>query len=284
MNRFDYNQPNTRERIAARRKSRRAQPGASARPGPRRAVGSWVASGRIAAVALLIASLGALAYIFSAPQFTIRDVRVEGAQALSPSAVAELAGARGQSIWLVEPDQIVERLKTSAYVEQAGVAVALPDQLTITVEERRPEVRWKLGDTLYLVDSSGLVLDSAATAPLTNTLVIEDRSKRPLQPNDRVDPDALKLGRLLALRLPAELGLTPATIGWDIGTGVFVATADGRTIIFGQTDNIDSKLVVLSALLKDQTQFTYLDLRPNTPFYRNDATPTPSQPTSQPDQ
>src|SRR5207249_3625868 len=116
-------------------------------------------------------------------------------------------------------------------VEQASAYVTLPDRLTITIDERRPEVRWQAGGTLYLVDASGRVLDTAKTAPLTNTLVIEDRSKRPLQPNDRVDPDALELGRLLTLRLPAELGLKPAGIGWDIGSGVFVTTSDGRTIV-----------------------------------------------------
>ncbi len=283
MNRFNYNQPNTRERIAARRKTRRARPGSQVTPGARRAVGSWLASGRIAGLLLFIAALGALAYIFSAPRFTVRDVRVEGAQAMSQEAVVTLAGAQGHSIWLVDPAQIVERLKTSPYIEQAGVAVSLPDRLTITVGERRPEVRWRLGGTLYLVDASGLVLDSATTAPLTNTLVIEDRSKRALQPNDRVDPDALKLARLLSLRLPAELGLTPAQIGWDIGTGVFVTTADGRTVVFGQTDNLDGKLAILGMLLKDQTPFTYLDLRPNTPFYRNEPTSTPPAPEATPE-
>jgi cell division protein FtsQ len=276
MNRFDYNQPNTRERIAARRKTRRSPSGSRVKPGPRRAVGSWLASGRIASLLLLIAALGGLVYVFSAPRFTVRDIHVEGAQAMSPDAVVTLADARGQSIWLVDTAQIVARLKTSAYIEQASVAVGLPDHLTINVGERRPEVRWKLGSTLYLVDASGRVLDSTTTAPLTNTLVIEDRSKRPLQPNDRVDPDALKLAQMLALRLPTELGLTPTTIGWDIGTGVFATTADARTIIFGQTDNLDSKFAILGMLLKDQTPFTYLDLRPNTPFYRNDPTNTPS--------
>jgi len=43
MDRFDYNQPNTRERIAARRKSRAARAGSNVRPGARRAVGSWIA-------------------------------------------------------------------------------------------------------------------------------------------------------------------------------------------------------------------------------------------------
>src|SRR3954469_7019887 len=282
MDRFDYNQPNTRERIAARRKSRAARASSNARPGPRRAVSSWIVSGRIASLLLLIAALGGLLYIGTAPRFTVREIAVDGAQAMKSSAIADLAGVRGQSIWLVDTQQIVERLKGSAYIEQAQASVALPDRLAITVTERRPEVRWLSGGALYLLDASGRVLDIDTTGPISNTLVIEDRSNRLLQPNDMVDADALKLGQLLSLRLPAELGLRPAHIGWNLDTKIFITTADNRTIIFGRSDNLDDKFSVLSTLLKDHTAFTLLDLRPVMPFYRNDV--PGAQPTAEPAQ
>jgi cell division protein FtsQ len=287
MDRFDYNQPNTRARIAARRKALAARSGSAVIPGPRRAVSSWLATGRVFSLLLFVASLGGLLYIAMSPRFTVKEIQVEGAQALSQQAVARLAGARDQSIWLLDTRQIVERLKTNAYVEEASASVSLPDRLTISVAERRPEVRWQAGGALYLVDASGRVLDADRSVPVTNTLVIEDRSTRLLQPNDHVDPDALRLGRLLAVRLPAELNLRPARIGWDIGAGIFVTTAERRTIIFGRSENLDTKLAILGKLLKDATPFTLLDLRPSTPFYRNDVSgaPAPSEaaPTLTPD-
>jgi cell division protein FtsQ len=276
MDRFEYNQPNTRERIAARRKSRAARAGSAVRPGPRRAVGSWVASGRIASLLLLIAALGGLLYIATAPRFTVRQIAVDGAQSMKSSAIADLADVRGQSIWLVDTRQIVERLERNAYIEQAQASVALPDRLTITVSERRPEVRWLSGGTLYLLDASGRVLDTDTTEPISSTLVIEDRSNRPLHPNDMVDTDALKLGPVLSLRLPAELGIRPAHIGWSLDTKIFITTADNRMVIFGRSDNLEDKLSVLGALLKDRTAFTLLDLRPVTPFYRNDVPGAPA--------
>ncbi len=278
MDRFDYNQPNTRERIAARRKSRAARAGSDVRPGARRAVGSWITSGRFASLLLLIAALGGLMYIATAPRFTVHTITVDGAQAMKSSAVAELAGVRGQSIWLVDTRQLVERLKGSAYIEQAQASVALPDRIAISVTERRPEVRWQSGGTLYLLDASGRVLDTDTTGPISNTLVIDDRSSQPLKPNDMVDTDAIKLGRMLSLRLPAELGLRPAHISWNLDTQISITTADNRTIIFGRSENLDDKLSVLGTLLRDQTAFTLLDLRPVMPFYRNDVpgAPTPT--------
>jgi len=282
MDRFEYNQPNTRERIAARRRARAARRGSAVRPGPRRAVGSWVTSGRLFSLLSLIAALGGLLYIATAPRFTVQQILVEGVQAMQPNAVAELSGARGQSIWLIDTRQIVDQLKSSAYIENASASVALPDRLMITVNERRPEVRWQSGGTLYLLDATGRVLGADNTAPVTNTLVIEDGSNRPLQPNDMVDSDAIQLGRVLSLRLPSELSLQPAHIGWNLDWRLFVTSIDNRKIIFGTSENLDSKLAILNTLLKDGTAFTLLDLRPNTPFYRNDvpenATPTEAAP------
>ena len=84
------------------------------------------------------------------------------------------------------------------------------------------------------------------------------------------------------LRLPAELGLHPARIAWNTDTKVFVTTADNRTVIFGSSANLDSKLQVLGTLLKDNTPFTTLDLRPSTPFFRNDAPAAPTEATTPP--
>jgi cell division protein FtsQ len=272
MDHFEYNRPNTRARIAARRRRMRVpQDESGVLPGPRRALGWWLATGKIGALLLLAASIGGLWHVSTSAQFTVRDIRVEGAQALSEAEVVQLTGARGQSIWLVDTATIAGRLLASAYVEQAEARVALPDRLLVRLAERRPEVRWRAGGVNFLVDSGGRVLGVDQSSALTNTLVIEDRSARPLQPNDHVDPDALKLGQLIAMRLPAELGLTPAGIGWDTASGVFVTTAEGRTIVFGAIDQFDRKLAILAMLLNDGTAFTYLDLRPTTPFYRNDA-------------
>jgi cell division protein FtsQ len=276
MDKFDYNRPDTRARIAARRQTRAKRGAPAVRPGPKRAVSGWLATGKIASLLLLIGALGGLVYVGTVPSFTVQDVDVDGTQALSAEKVAELAGARGQSIWLVDTDQIVERLKTNAYVEQASASLTLPGQLSISVSERRPEVRWQSGGALYLLDGDGRVLDTDETTPMSDTLVIVDRSNRSLQPNDMVDPDALNLGRVLSLRLPAELGLHPAQIAWNTDTKIFVTTADNRTIIFGSSDNLDGKLQVLGTLIKENAAFTLLDLRPSTPFYRNDAAAAPT--------
>lgn len=262
--------PERRPRAARRRVARLAAPQAvQARPGPRRSLGSWFASGRIFSALLLAGALAGLWYCLGTDQFQVRSVEVHGTSLLEPDEVRQLAEVTNQPIWFVDLPSIHERLAASPIVERAEAAVRLPDTVVITVVERRPELRWQSGGVQYLVDPQGLVLGPAREID-PEALVIQDLSGIPLDPNQQLDTDALTLARLLALRLPGELGLVPAAIGWDIALGIYIDTDDGRRIVFGRAEHLDRKLAVLGFLQREGTAFTWLDLRSATPYYRND--------------
>lgn len=284
MSKVDLSTPNTKARVAARRAARRKQPrrseGSKVHPGTRRLLGSWLATGQLFSVVVFAVCVGVLYHLFTARTYVIERVDVYGNAALSDEAIAQLTGLRGVPIWFVDTAMATESLLASAYVEQASVNVFLPGTAVVRVIERQPDMRWQVGGIQYLVDATGKVLDAATTPPDEGTLVIVDRGIGSLQANDQVDPDALELARLLSLRLPQELNLVPNQIGWDIALGVYVTTASDQTIIFGQTSNLDRKLLILNRLLSEQTAFSYLDLRPSNPFFRNNtqATETVEQP------
>jgi cell division protein FtsQ len=228
----------------------------------------WLASGRIVSALLFLASVAALVHLFISPTFHVQRVQVQGNSVLQNELVSELSGLEGVPIWFVNRDISAERVLQNAYVEDVKISVALPDRATIKIAERRPEVRWAVGDVQYLVDGSGRVLDIAQEPADPDTLVIQDNTHHQLQLKDYIDTDALELARALTLRLPDELGLTPASIGWDIAMGVYVKTDAGQTIVFGQMDNLERKLAILHHLRQDGTAFTFLDLRPSNPYYR----------------
>lgn len=269
---MEYNAPNTRQRIAARRQARQGRPadgGSLVRPDARRLTLNWLKTGRLVSLLVFLASAGMLAYLLTDGHFNVHEVTVEGAGALKADEVVMASGLLGRPIWFASAADAEARLRENAYVESAQVSLVLPNRALVQVVERRPEVRWQAGNIQYLVDGQGTVLDAAQEPASPDVLVVIDRSTLQLAPGDQIDIDALGLTRALALRLPGELGLTPAQIGWDFGLGVFVRTTAGQTIIFGQSVEIDRKLSILNALLKDQTAFTYLDLRPSNPFYQN---------------
>jgi cell division protein FtsQ len=279
---MEYNPPNTRERINARRQQRRGQPPATigqqqASPGPHRSLLAWLGSGRAVGLAICLAACAALGYLLTDPRFSVQQVRVEGNSALDAAAVAELAGVVGRPIWFVDADRAVARLRENAYVASASLELALPDQALIRLVERQPEVRWLAGGVQYLVDGTGKVLGPAREEAAADVLVITDSSHLQLEPNEQIDIDAVRLAQSLALRLPVELGLTPTQVGWDYGLGVYVRSPQGQTIVFGRSEELQRKLAILEVLIADGTPFTYLDLRPATPFYQNTAPVAPPE-------
>ncbi len=251
------------------RKGGKSERGSHVRAGPRRVLVAWLRTGRIFSLGVFLAAIGMLIFFFTSPRFYVWQMDVAGNNALKSEIISDLSQLRGTPIWFVDTDAAAERLLQNAYIERVSINVALPDHATITVVERKPEVRWQLGSSQFLVDNHGTVLDVAQEMPEPGTLVIVDTTLHTLQPKDRVDADALQLAQVLALRLPGELNFTPAQIGWDLGLGVFVTSSSNQTIIFGQSDNLDRKLAILNFLLTDGTAFTYLDLRPSNPFYQN---------------
>lgn len=257
-----------RVRKQARQRGQSSDTVSRVRPRARRVVLHWLASGRIVSALLFLASVVALVHLFISPAFHVQQVQVEGNSVLKNEVVSELSGLQGVPIWFVNRDTTAQRVLQNAYVEDVKISVTLPDRATIKIAERRPEVRWAVGDVQYLVDGSGRVLDIAQEPADPETLVIQDNTNHQLQLKDYIDTDALELARALTLRLPDELGLTPASIGWDIALGVYIKTDTGQTIVFGQMDNLERKLAILHHLRQDGTAFTFLDLRPSNPYYR----------------
>jgi cell division protein FtsQ len=161
-------------------------------------------------------------------------------------------------------------------------------------------MRWQHNDTVYDVARDGRILAAApnaslaspsasvagtdvvtATAPISPTssvapvprvisgnsvVVIDTTPDRVLEPGSYVDPDALEVARRVALRA-AELPTPLEQIRWEQNIGV-VLQVGGRTVVVGNSERLDEKLAILVKVLREQTPFTLLDLRPSAPYLR----------------
>jgi cell division protein FtsQ len=268
--------------------------GSKVRPRFRRAVRLLWHSGRLQAALLALVAGWGIYDAIKSPRYHIRTVEAKGVQALTTDEVTKLAGVTGQLIWLVEPADIVERVRQSPYVEHADAHLVLPDRLEVTIVERKPNVRWIHDGTAFAVTWEGLIVDGGPTAappaPITATgplsptdgtpttppplpevsilEIVDTTPNRPLKVGDQVDADALELARRVMLRAPTELPVPIGRIEWDGGLGVSLIFGDNRQAVLGRSDDLDRKLATLRFLLQDTTPFTYLDLRPTTPYYR----------------
>ena len=115
---------------------------------------------------------------------------------------------------------------------------------------------------------SGTITDDPMHDFVSSVTILDTTPNRPLKVGDRVDADALELARRVSLRAPVELPVPVTRIEWDGGLGVSLIMGEGRQVVLGRSDELDRKLATLRYLLVDNTPFSWLDLRPTTPYYR----------------
>jgi hypothetical protein len=94
--------------------------------------------------------------------FAVREVDIEGLERLDASKVRMWLGmVEGSSIWQASPQVLEARLEAQAAIASADVRRLLPDRLRVTVRERRPRAILRTDSGYFLIDQSGVVLDSA---------------------------------------------------------------------------------------------------------------------------
>lgn len=294
--------------MAGSSKAGRRRSTVQAQPIERRSFGGYLRNGKIPAAVLMIGAGWALYATLTSPRYVVQQVRLEGGSALTQGDVAALSAVQGQSIWNVKPSDVEARVAQSPYVEQASAQVVLPATVVVSVRERQPAMRWQQGDTVFDVAQDGRILAAivpspepsvAATGVVTTTgeisatasisatesvsptvaatplpsvitgnsiVVIDTTPDRVLEPGSYVDSDALEVARRVALRA-AELPAPLEQIQWKQNIGV-VLQVGGRTVVVGNSERLDEKLAILVQVLREQTPFTMLDLRPSTPYLR----------------
>ena len=187
---------------------------------------------------------------------------------------------------LVLPDRVevtVAERKPEVRWTHDGVVFAVTWDGLIVDRERPPEPAAPITTTDALpvgppvTDTTGLVPKGAeappaaepAPEPFVSTVTVVDTTpNRPLAVGDHVDPDALELARRVSLRAPTELPVPITRIEWDAGLGVSLIVGEGRQVVLGKSNDLDRKMATLRYLLADNTPFSFLDLRPSTPYYR----------------
>jgi cell division protein FtsQ len=231
---------------------------------------------RAVVATLAIALCAGIAYaavqLSADPRLALGDVAVAGAQRTGTDEVlAAAALPRGRDVWLLNTVDATRRVEALPWVAAAQVRRTWPNRVSIVVSERvavgRLSLAPGLADGPYaLVDSTGRVLESGtqrtADAQLPWLVV------RPL-PDDAASAGA-QLGAtavgdaLDALRRFGELGVRMTEIEVEPITGITAVTLSNVRVMFGDSDDLATKLALYDAIVKRITRpqdVVYVDVR-----------------------
>ena len=139
---------------------------ARVRPGSKKAPASSVLRvvswrlGRWALAGLVVAYAGyrATTLVLHASGLQVRKIAVHGNVRVSSGEVQALVdGLRGSSILMADLASYRTRLKRSPWIADVALRRVLPSTVEVFVSERRPIGLCRFGETIYLVDTDGLI-------------------------------------------------------------------------------------------------------------------------------
>jgi len=160
------------------------------------------------------------------PYLQVKKIHVEGCHRQSPAHIISLAGINPQiNLLSLDLKNMCQRLENSPWVERAQVKRTLPDQLDISICERKPVALINLNQ-LHLVDEKGTVFKKAEredglTLPILTGITWED-----LMSNQKIhaalinqalslmklfEEKEIPLSAISEIHLDATLGLTVFT-------------------------------------------------------------------------
>ncbi len=218
----------------------------------------------LAVVAIAVVA-GAHLWVTTSPRFAIAAIEVHGASRLPVDRILTIAGvAPGVNLWSIDTSEVRGRLEAMPEIRRADVVRALPNRLTIMVEERRPFTLVHAG-RLHWLDEDGHVLGEETRAvapevPIISGLTEEELTTMRTAPTAKAR-DAITLIRAL-LRSGSGLAAEISEIDMGRVEGPVLYTVDGVEVRLG-TDDWDERLARLEGVLGQVAtqEVRYVDLR-----------------------
>lgn len=231
---------------------------------------SW----RIARYALALVVVGYAGYrattlVLHASALQVRRIAVHGNVRISSGEVQAIVdGLRGSSILTADLGSYRRRLMGSPWISDVALRRVLPSTVEIFVSERRPMGLCRLGNTLYLIDAGGTLIDEFGPQyaefdlPIIDGLVAAPSSGQPTIDEGRAEL-AARVIEALAPRKDIADRLSQIDVR-DIHDAVVMLQDDGALLHLGEDqflERLQSYVDLAPALRKSVPEIDYVDLR-----------------------
>lgn len=218
-------------------------------------------SGQLPALLVVLVTGLLLGSFLLTDDYRVESVTIDGVRYGDADEVVAESRMLNQSSFRVDLEQTAARIARLPYVEQVTVELKFPGLAVISIQERRPEIVVAQGGEFSLVSSNGMIIADGDVEGLPHL-----RSDR----TDTLTDDVLTPDLVGAVRSVAGVYGPLTVLLWNQEIGLVMERPDERLVIFGEPDQIEAKLAILSAIEnKIDADWTRLDLRvPTRPAYR----------------
>lgn len=221
-------------------------------------------------IVVLISLLGwGIFSLVTWPGFHPRSVDVTGTSRVDPALIRATAQiSLNSNIWLIDPWSLINRVDAIPYVLSVDLLRALPNRITLAVQERHPESCLILARSRVTIDDSQRVLERGCRMAVSYLLSLVPAAR----PGETVSDPALARLRADVSTLAGER-VAVKLASFDRDGGLVVITRDGTKLLLGEDSLLPetSKLLapIFDAVRKLGRRVSQIDLRvPSTPVLR----------------
>jgi len=244
-------------------------------------------------IGIIVALIGGWAALYNSPAFTIQNVEVEGVEHLTADEMSQLANVPTDTTLLrVDTETIRNRLKQTAWVEDATVTRKFPDTIKITVTEREIEAiveipnrsgsatkKWAIAkDHIWLMP----IPEPGSEAAKTTSERIYEDAKTALHITDVPYGTEAEIGQPcqdsnvnnaldIIAGMTTDLANHVETVSAAGPAETTLLLDSGVEIAFGKAENIrDKERVILQILEENPDSVAYINVRlVETPTWRS---------------
>ena len=221
----------------------------------------WLAWRYVVASILLIALVaGTIWLVYFSSVLTVKRVDVEGETSLTRGQIlAQAKVPDGEQLARLDIDAIATRLRAVAAIRTVDVSRKWPDAVRISVEERVAIAVIDIGGRLRGLDADGVIFNEYAKAPPGLPRVSS---------TTETTPEALQEAATVIAALPKQLRRLVDHVEVLTVDQITLVLRDGRTVVWGSSDDSKQKAEVLLALLEQPAQVYDVSV-PSQPTTRN---------------
>jgi cell division protein FtsQ len=239
--------------------------GAMAQPSPLRNVWSTQRP-KIFAVVLLMVALAVLFILFNTDLFYVYDLQISGNNYLSADEIQKASGIMQYNIFFVNSRDVEHALMKLPEVKSVHLSTTMPNQVSVNIEERKPEITWQRGNENYWIDSNGISFRPRKN--LAELPIVRDIDQTPVKLGQVAKPDAL--AAFWAFRAAYPDG--PRSFEWSAARGLTFTDERGWKIYMGDAGEMAGKIaklrVLTAQLVAQKAQVHFIDLGKGDPYYQ----------------
>lgn len=125
-------------------------------------------------ICFLLCCAGITVFIFRAPFFNLKSVKIEGNSILSQKQIRSSSGVSdGENIFLISMSKTKERVEKIPYVKSAEVKRVFPDSIRIKIKECVPRAYVAYKEKYVLLDYNGKILEISKTNDKYNVMTVK---------------------------------------------------------------------------------------------------------------